>query len=78
TQKKSGTVFDSNFTDVYSNRSEQACLYGYSECRYNATCTEQNECRCIFSCSDNRQSIEHTNKCRLAQDICKSYYEKSK
>ncbi|CAF1289873.1 unnamed protein product [Adineta steineri] len=76
TQKKSGTVFDSNFTDSYSNRSEQTCLYGYSECRYNATCTEQNECRCIFSCSGNGQSIEHTNKCRLAQDICKSYYEK--
>lgn len=48
-------------------------------------CTEQNECQCIFNCSDIGEAIQdettgkwYSNQCRLDQARCDSYYDKSK
>ncbi|CAF0927203.1 unnamed protein product [Rotaria sordida] len=83
-QKKSLTIFDSNFTDSNSNRSERACLYGHIECEFGAICTKQHECRCLFNCTDDDEYIQdettgkwYLNKCRLDETRCNSYYEKN-
>ncbi len=59
-----------------------ACL---TECEFGAICTEQNECQCVFNCTDNGERIVdktsgkwYSNQCQLDQAKCKSFYEKSK
>ncbi|CAF1530523.1 unnamed protein product, partial [Rotaria sordida] len=59
-----------------------ACQYGRVECEFNATCTKQDECQCIFNCNDDgepvqdeRTGIMYPNQCRLDQAQCHSYYQ---
>jgi hypothetical protein len=61
-----------------------ACQYGRIECEFNATCTKQDECQCIFNCNDNGESVQddttgitYPNQCRLNQARCNSYYQQS-
>ncbi|UJR13720.1 hypothetical protein I4U23_000731 [Adineta vaga] len=75
-RRESLTLFNSNLTEFALNRSERACLHGVIECKYNATCTKQNECQCIFNCSDHTETSNRNNTCRLDQIKCQSYYEK--
>jgi hypothetical protein len=61
-----------------------ACQYGRIECEFAATCTEQDECQCIFNCIDNEEPVQddttgitYPNQCRLNQARCNSYYQQS-
>lgn len=63
------------------------CLYGYTECEYGGTCTEQNFCQCLFNCSDDSSDDPiqedttgkwYSKKCLYDQSKCHSFYEKSK
>ncbi|CAF0752008.1 unnamed protein product [Adineta ricciae] len=78
TQRKSFIAVDSNSTEFTSNqslqdfRSARTCQYGRTECEFRATCTLENECRCLFNCNDQGQSIRdettgitYPNQCQL-------------
>ncbi|CAF4806849.1 unnamed protein product [Rotaria sp. Silwood1] len=63
-------------------QSERTCQYGRVECEFNATCTEQDECQCIFNCNDDgepvqddRTGITYPNQCRFDQAQCNAYYQ---
>ncbi|CAF1014592.1 unnamed protein product [Adineta ricciae] len=71
-QQDSLALHSNNLTELHSNRSERVCLHGFIECKYNATCTEQNQCHCIFNCADS-----NGDACRLDQARCLAYYEKN-
>ncbi|CAF2581690.1 unnamed protein product [Rotaria sp. Silwood2] len=61
-----------------------ACLHGHNECKFGAICTKQNECQCLFNCTDADERIQdeitgkwYLNKCRFDESKCNSYYEKN-
>ncbi|CAF3324637.1 unnamed protein product [Rotaria sp. Silwood1] len=63
-------------------QSERTCQYGRVECEFNATCTEEDECQCIFNCNDDgepvqddRTGITYPNQCRFDQAQCNAYYQ---
>lgn len=54
------------------------------ECEFRATCTEQNQCQCIFNCNndgepvqDDTTGITYPNECQLDKARCISYYQQS-
>ncbi|CAF3381609.1 unnamed protein product [Rotaria socialis] len=87
-QRKSVTTLYGNDSESMHNQSlfefryERNCQYGRIECEFNATCTEQDECRCIFDCNDDGESVQdertgitYPNQCRLDQAQCNAYYQ---
>jgi hypothetical protein len=60
-----------------------ACQYGRIECDFDATCTIQDECQCIFNCNetvgepvqDESTGTTYPNQCRLNEARCNSYYQ---
>ncbi|CAF1487009.1 unnamed protein product [Adineta steineri] len=89
-QRKSLTVSDSNNTELIYNQSSQelrsarTCEYGRTLCEAQATCTEQNECRCIFNCDDDDEPVQDVEtriisqkQCQLDEAACNSHYQQS-
>jgi hypothetical protein len=61
-----------------------ACQYGRIECEFGATCTEQDECRCLFNCNNHEEPVQddttgitYPNQCQLDNARCHSYYRQS-
>ncbi|CAM4778886.1 unnamed protein product [Rotaria magnacalcarata] len=87
-QRKSVATLYGNDSESMHNQSlfefryERNCQYRRIECEFNATCTEQDECRCIFDCNDDGESVQdertgitYPNQCRLDQAQCNAYYQ---
>jgi len=85
------SLIDSNRTEFDFNQSSsnyqfvRACQHGRVNCQFGATCTEQDQCQCIFNCNDeadgeavqdDETSMTYPNKCRLNEARCNVYYDK--
>ena len=52
------------------------------ECEFGATCTREDQCRCIFNCDETEEAVQdetsgimYPNQCRLNEARCNSHYQ---
>jgi hypothetical protein len=60
------------------------CQYGRVDCDFSGTCTEDDQCQCIFNCDGDGETVEdeqtgltYANQCQLDRARCNSYYQQT-